>query len=164
MARRWSLWLSAIVHGYHPALRKQRRSPACVQGQPGPGMQWCWPGLHSTTLPQKQKGEAGNSGGFWPKRRLMAVVPTLPNAVTSWQLLMLWWTPAIKLLPLLLHDCNFATVMNHNVDVWCARYLMCVTSEGLGTTGLRDSLESTSAASGILIFNKDNVFMFDLWN
>jgi hypothetical protein len=35
----------------------------------------------STTLPQKQKGEAGSSLGFW-RRKLMAVVLSLPNAVT----------------------------------------------------------------------------------
>lgn len=34
-----------------------------------------------TTLPQKQKGEAGSRGGFW-RRRLMALVLTLPNTVT----------------------------------------------------------------------------------
>lgn len=30
---------------------------------------------------------------------------------------MLWWTPTIKLSLLLLHNCNFATVMNHNVNI-----------------------------------------------
>jgi hypothetical protein len=28
------------------------------------------------------------------------------------------WTPAIKVLLLLLHNCNFASVINHNVNMW----------------------------------------------
>lgn len=36
------------------------------------------------------------------------------------QLLMLWGPPAITLLSLLLHNCKFATVMNHVVNIWYA--------------------------------------------
>ena len=41
------------------------------------------------------------------------VVLSLPNAMTP----MLWWPPIIKLFLLLLHNCNFAIGMNHNVKV-----------------------------------------------
>lgn len=35
------------------------------------------------------------------------------------------WPPTIKLFPLPLHHCHFATVINLNVSVWYAGYLMC---------------------------------------
>lgn len=31
--------------------------------------------------------------------------------------------PTVILFSLLLHDCNFASVMNHDVNTWCAEYL-----------------------------------------
>ena len=40
------------------------------------------------------------------------------------QFLVLCWPPAIKILSSQLHNCNFATVINHNVNIWCARYLI----------------------------------------
>jgi hypothetical protein len=45
------------------------------------------------------------------------------------QFLMMWWPPTIKLFLLLLHNCNFATVMNHNVNTLYA------TPKGLQPTG-----------------------------
>jgi hypothetical protein len=43
------------------------------------------------------------------------VVLNFPNAMTH--PLMLWWPPAMKLFVLLLNNCNFATVMSHNVNI-----------------------------------------------
>jgi len=50
---------------------------------------------------------------FLPMCSSTAVALNLPNAVT----LILWWPPVIKLFLLLLHNCNFATVMKHNVNI-----------------------------------------------
>lgn len=33
---------------------------------------------------------------------------------------MLWWPPIIKLSLLLVCNCSFASVMKHNINVWCA--------------------------------------------
>lgn len=42
------------------------------------------------------------------------------------QLLILWWPPGIKLSLLLLHSCNFTTVINKYINkyinIWCAAY------------------------------------------
>jgi hypothetical protein len=40
------------------------------------------------------------------------------------QFLIMWWLPTIKLFLLLFQNCNFATVLSHNVNIWCARYLI----------------------------------------
>lgn len=37
------------------------------------------------------------------------------------------------LIPLLLHNCNFATVMSHNVSIWYAGYLVCDSQRGCDT-------------------------------
>jgi hypothetical protein len=34
-------------------------------------------------------------------------------------------TPNHKMISLLLHNCNFVTVMNHNVNIWYEGYLRC---------------------------------------
>ena len=44
---------------------------------------------------------------------------------------MLWWPPTIRLFSLLLHDCNFATVVNCNVNIWYAGYLIFSSLRGL---------------------------------
>ena len=41
------------------------------------------------------------------------------------QFLMLWWLPNHNLFLFLLHNCIFATVMNYNVDIWYAGYMIC---------------------------------------
>ena len=33
--------------------------------------------------------------------------------------------PTYNIISLLLPNCNFATVMNHNINTWCAEYLIC---------------------------------------
>ena len=35
---------------------------------------------------------------------------------------MLWWLPTIKLFLLLLHKCNFVTVLNCDVNIWYSGY------------------------------------------
>ena len=37
---------------------------------------------------------------------------------------MLWWLPKLKLFPFLLHNCNFATLFSHKVNIWYAGYLI----------------------------------------
>jgi hypothetical protein len=46
-------------------------------------------------------------------------VLNLPNAACNPLIQFIYGmvTPTIKLFPLLLHNCNFATVMNHNVNI-----------------------------------------------
>jgi hypothetical protein len=65
-----------------------------------------------------------------------AAVLNLPNTVP------LVVTPNHKLFPLLPHNCNFAVLMNHNVNIWYAVYLPCnpherVVTHRLRTTALR---------------------------
>lgn len=68
---------------------------------------------------------------------------------------MLWWTPTIKLLLLLLHNCSFATVMICNINIWYAdgfRWLLWkrhlsapiqeVTVYGLRITALKEEKEN----------------------
>lgn len=54
--------------------------------------------------------------------------------------LMLGWHPNYKMISLLLYNCNFANVVNCNVNIWCAGYLICnsngVTTHRLRTTAL----------------------------
>lgn len=47
-----------------------------------------------------------------------AAVLNLASSAPFKQLLMVWRPPAIKLLLLLLRSCNFAAVMNRNVDLY----------------------------------------------
>ena len=57
---------------------------------------------------------------------------------------MLWWPPTIKSFSLLLHNCKFTTVINYDVNIWYARYLisdLCgrghLTSKGVAIHRLR---------------------------
>jgi hypothetical protein len=62
--------------------------------------------------------------GYWEMLKLArAVVLDLPNAST----LMLWWLPTIQLFLVPLHNCNFATVMSHNVSILGDRFAKAVT-------------------------------------
>ena len=40
------------------------------------------------------------------------------------QFLMLFWPLVIKLFSLILHNYNFATIMNHNINIWYIGYLV----------------------------------------
>jgi hypothetical protein len=44
------------------------------------------------------------------------------------------WALNHSIISLLLHNCNFPIVMNHNVNIWCAGYLIC-DLEGVPTHG-----------------------------
>ena len=47
-------------------------------------------------------------------------------------------TPNYKIISLLLHNCNFSTVMYHDVEIWYAGYLMGhSTLQGVETHRLR---------------------------
>jgi hypothetical protein len=48
------------------------------------------------------------------------VIPNVPKAAS----LMLWWLPPIKPFLLLLHNYNFATAMNHTVNILYSGYLI----------------------------------------
>ena len=60
-----------------------------------------------------------------------AIFNTVPHVVV---------TPNYKIILWLLHNCNVVTVINHNVNIWYAGYLICdlkgVTTHRLRTTGL----------------------------
>jgi hypothetical protein len=74
---------------------------------------------------------------FYKTKKSGAVVLNLPNAVTiELQFLMLWWPPSIKLFFLLLHNCNFATVMNHNVNIFWNMFAKEVSTHRLTTSTL----------------------------
>lgn len=63
---------------------------------------------------------------------------------------MLSWFPTIKLFPQLIHNCNIATVMNHNTHIWCAGYPICNPGGGeLRATGWE------------LLFRTDSVMFLD---
>lgn len=89
-----------------------------------------------------------------------AVLLNLPNAVTLLQFLMVCWPPQPnhKIISLLLHNRNFATVMNPNVDVWCAAYLMCGLckrvfwpAKGIVTHRLRTTSEQTGRSARLTL-------------
>jgi hypothetical protein len=62
-------------------------------------------------------------GHYHPSLR--AAVPNLSNADPLTQFLILWWPLTIQLFSLLLTYCNFATIINHKVNIWYAKYLIC---------------------------------------
>lgn len=86
-------------------------------------------------IDRRSHTQAGHS---WPYR--FASQGTITNqspqawyghSITQWvstflmlqplnQFLMLGWPPKHNIILLLLHDCNFATDMNHNVNIWYA--------------------------------------------
>lgn len=60
-------------------------------------------------------------------------------------------TPNYKRTLLLLPDCNFATVVNHNRNAWYAKYLLCDFPVEILTHRLR------TAALDISVWNKSNI-------
>lgn len=80
-----------------------------------------------------------------------AQMPSLPHWYSAF--LMLWtfnpfhvvMTPTIKL-SLLLHNCNFSTIVNCNVNTWYTGYLICKSPKWLWPTG-RKPLFSWQAIS-----------------
>lgn len=59
-----------------------------------------------------------HSLGFtFPPKQCFSTFLMLPPFI---QLLMVWWPTAMKLILLLIHNCDFAAVMNWNVKMWHA--------------------------------------------
>jgi hypothetical protein len=46
-----------------------------------------------------------------------------------------WWPLIQKIILLLLYNCSFATIMNHNVNIWYIGYLICDSPKGVLTPG-----------------------------
>ena len=59
----------------------------------------------------------------WQAKPITSVVLNLPTVVTFNTVPPAVVTPNHKLILLLLHNCNFATVMDHNINILCAEYL-----------------------------------------
>ena len=54
-----------------------------------------------------------------------------------------------KIISLLLHNCNFATVMNHNVNFWYAGNLYVTPMKGLLTYTLRTATIDETRIQGL---------------
>ena len=125
-----------------PSLRTWIKSLRYIRWEEGTDSQKWSCELHSLPAPNIHKNKynkicfnfkinslgAEEIGQQW---RVLAVIDQLfSTSLTPESLvyfLMSWWPPTIKSLSLLLslfHNCNFATVMNYNVNIWYAGYLI----------------------------------------
>ena len=70
-----------------------------------------------------------NSMWWWCLTTLIHLGEWFPPFQTQWPLIQsvphVVVTPTLKLFLLLYHNCSFATVMNLNVNIWYAGYLIC---------------------------------------
>lgn len=90
----------------------------------------------------------------------IAVVLRLSNAVTSSiQFLMLWWSPTMKWLLLLLYNYNLGA-MNHNLNVWYSHGYMWPLWHGHSTSQRGHNPEVENQCSKAICMHLNRLFSF----